>query len=76
MSLTFLAFRIPVFEIRITEKDITLNGKDDIEFYFSANPGEPPKPLIKVASGGELSRLMLALKCVELKFAKKNRSNQ
>jgi len=70
-ELNFLGFSHPVFEIRITEKDITLNGKDDIEFYFSANPGEPPKPLIKVASGGELSRLMLALKCVELKFAKK-----
>jgi DNA repair protein RecN (Recombination protein N) len=33
-----------------------------VEFYFSANLGEPPKPLAKVASGGEMSRLMLALK--------------
>ncbi|KLU61378.1 DNA repair protein RecN [Peptococcaceae bacterium CEB3] len=39
-------------------------GAEDIEFYFSANPGEPPKPLSKVASGGEMSRLMLALKAL------------
>lgn len=37
-------------------------GAEEVEFYFSANPGEPPKPLAKVASGGEMSRLMLALK--------------
>ncbi|HWQ89848.1 MAG TPA: DNA repair protein RecN [Desulfitobacteriaceae bacterium] len=37
-------------------------GAEEIEFYFSANPGEPLKPLAKVASGGEMSRLMLALK--------------
>jgi len=39
-------------------------GRDRIEFLFSANPGEPPMPLGKVASGGELSRLMLAIKTV------------
>jgi DNA repair protein RecN (Recombination protein N) len=39
-------------------------GLDQVEFLVSANPGEPPKPLIKVASGGETSRLMLALKTV------------
>ncbi len=38
------------------------NGFDKIEFYFSANPGEAPKPLARVASGGEASRLMLILK--------------
>lgn len=69
-ELKFLGFLHPLFEIKITEKELSLNGKDDIEFYFSSNPGEPPKPLIKIASGGELSRLMLALKCVELKLAK------
>lgn len=37
-------------------------GAESVEFYFSANLGEPPKPLAKVASGGEMSRLMLALK--------------
>ncbi len=40
------------------------NGCDDVEFLISTNPGEPPKPLSKVASGGELSRVMLALKSV------------
>ena len=39
-------------------------GMDQVEFLFSANPGEPAMPLTKVASGGELSRLMLALKCL------------
>ena len=39
-------------------------GLDAVEFYLSANPGEPPKPLARVASGGELSRIMLALKAL------------
>ena len=39
-------------------------GKDDIEFMISANPGNPPLPLAKIASGGELSRIMLALKTI------------
>ncbi len=38
------------------------DGADEIEFLISANPGEPPRPLVKVASGGEISRIMLALK--------------
>ncbi|WP_407308346.1 DNA repair protein RecN [Desulfosporosinus sp. SB140] len=51
------------FEVRFMPNDEpTLYGAETIEFYFSANPGEPPKPLAKVASGGEMSRLMLALK--------------
>jgi DNA repair protein RecN (Recombination protein N) len=44
------------------EKAFTAKGFDHIEFYFSANVGESPKPLAKVASGGEASRLMLILK--------------
>jgi DNA repair protein RecN (Recombination protein N) len=39
-------------------------GTDAVEFLFSANPGEPPRPLHKIASGGEMSRVMLALKTV------------
>ena len=39
-------------------------GYDQVEFFFSANPGENPKPLIKIASGGEVSRIMLAIKSV------------
>ncbi|MBP9664396.1 MAG: DNA repair protein RecN [Pyrinomonadaceae bacterium] len=51
------------FEVKIdAEGDISPNGTDRIEFYFSANPGEPPRPLVRVASGGEASRLMLILK--------------
>lgn len=40
------------------------NGLDQVEFYFSANPGEKPRPLRKIASGGELSRIMLAIKSI------------
>jgi DNA repair protein RecN (Recombination protein N) len=47
-------------------KTITEHGTDQVEFYFSPNPGEPPKPLAKIASGGELSRLMLAIKSLVL----------
>lgn len=41
---------------------VTENGIDNVEFLITANPGEPPKPLVKVASGGEISRIMLSLK--------------
>ena len=43
----------------------TVRGDDRIEFMISPNPGEPLKPLAKIASGGELSRLMLAIKTLE-----------
>lgn len=43
---------------------LTINGMDSIEFLISANLGEEPKPIAKIASGGELSRIMLALKNV------------
>jgi DNA repair protein RecN (Recombination protein N) len=46
----------------VSEKDFTARGIDRVEFYFSANPGEPPRALARVASGGEASRLMLVLK--------------
>ncbi len=42
----------------------TENGADNVEFLISANPGEPLKPLVKIASGGELSRVMLAIKSI------------
>ncbi|MBQ7125294.1 MAG: DNA repair protein RecN, partial [Clostridia bacterium] len=42
----------------------TRTGTDEVQFLLSANPGEPLKPLAKIASGGELSRIMLALKSV------------
>jgi DNA repair protein RecN (Recombination protein N) len=47
-------------------KKLGSQGSDQIEFYFSPNRGEPPKPLARVASGGELSRLMLAIKSLSL----------
>ena len=57
-----------VFDVRFIETNdasdelIRQDGLDKVEFYISANPGEPLKPLSKTASGGELSRIMLALK--------------
>lgn len=60
-----LAMPDGTFSIVFTEtKDFTAEGKDQMEFLFSANVGEPPQPLSKVASGGELSRMALALKTV------------
>jgi DNA repair protein RecN (Recombination protein N) len=55
-----------VFEIRFESNTLqfTKNGVDHVAFYISTNPGEPLKPLSKVASGGELSRIMLALKSI------------
>lgn len=47
-------------------KKVTEQGMDQVEFYFSPNPGEAVKPLAKIASGGELSRLMLAIKSLVL----------
>ena len=50
--------------LRHTRGPLASHGQDSIEFYISTNPGEAPKPLAKIASGGELSRIMLALKNV------------
>lgn len=44
--------------------ELTESGQDSVVFYMSTNPGEPLKPLAKIASGGELSRMMLALKTI------------
>ena len=52
------------FKINIDETDMNRNGIDDVEFYVSMNKGEDLKPLKNSASGGEISRLMLALKSV------------
>lgn len=61
-ELSELAFDAADFRVDIRRKDMSPHGVDEVEFLFSANPGEPPKPLAKIASGGELSRVMLALK--------------
>ena len=64
-ALVDLNFLDVQFEIRINELEkYTEQGMDDIEFLISTNPGECLKPLGKVASGGELSRIMLAIKSV------------
>ena len=61
-DLNFLDVR---FEIEVTKKDqISADGMDQIRFMISTNPGLPMRPVQEVASGGELSRIMLALKCV------------
>lgn len=52
------------FKVQFTELDLTANGADAVAFYMSANAGEALKPMSKVASGGELARIMLAMKNV------------
>ena len=52
------------FSCQFTETELTANGADSVAFYMSANAGEALKPLSKVASGGELARIMLAMKNV------------
>jgi DNA repair protein RecN (Recombination protein N) len=62
-NLTDLGFRQSEFEARLTPNDEPgRNGADSLELLFSPNPGEPLKPLRLIASSGEISRLMLAIK--------------
>lgn len=64
-ALVDLNFLSVEFKINISKKEnISENGFDHVEFMISTNPGEPLKPLTKVASGGELSRIMLAIKSI------------
>lgn len=68
-EMTSLAFNQAGIQVRWQEQEGNLEelrptGWDRLEFFFSANPGEPARQLAKVASGGELSRLMLAMKCI------------
>lgn len=57
-----LAMEKAEFSVQFTEVTIQPNGQDAIEFYFTSNPGEPQRSMSKVASGGEISRVMLAIK--------------
>jgi DNA repair protein RecN (Recombination protein N) len=59
-----LAMERAQFTVEVRPKPMDATGADSVEFLFSANPGEPPRPLSKIASGGEMSRVMLALKTV------------
>ena len=52
------------FSVNFEETEFTESGKDSLEFYIATNAGEPLKPLTKIASGGELSRIMLSIKNV------------
>ncbi|MBR1762738.1 MAG: DNA repair protein RecN [Eubacterium sp.] len=61
-QLVFLDMPKIQFKVNFEKGNLSSNGFDKIEFLISTNPGEPPKPLSKIASGGELSRIMLAIK--------------
>ncbi len=68
-ELQSLSFEQSGVEVRFqpvekSSEQLRATGFDRLEFFFAPNPGEPPRPLAKVASGGELSRLMLAFKCL------------
>ena len=67
-----LAMPNAVYEVSLEHKAKDFSGIDDVEFLISANAGESPKSLAKIASGGEISRVMLALKAV---FAKSDSVN-
>ena len=63
-ELEFLDMPNVRFVVKLEDIGLTENGRDGVEFLISANVGEEPKPLAKIASGGELSRIMLAIKNV------------
>ena len=63
-QLEFLNMPNVVLTAKHTTGKLTIHGMDSLEFLISANRGEEPRPLARIASGGELSRIMLALKCV------------
>lgn len=64
-ELSYVGLEKAIINIAVNlSEEANSRGYDDVQFLISANPGEPLKPLEKVLSGGELSRIMLALKCV------------
>lgn len=63
-ELSDLAMERTEFKVSIEDAEMSPRGMDAISFLISPNPGEPLKPLVKIASGGEMSRIMLALKSV------------
>ena len=64
-ELSYVGLEKAIINIDVNlSEEANSRGYDDVQFLISANPGEPLKPLEKVLSGGELSRIMLALKCV------------
>ena len=63
-ELAFLNMKGVRIEVSVEKVPLNDKGWDKVEFLISSNPGEPPKPVSKIASGGELSRMMLAIKTV------------
>ncbi|MBQ3133674.1 MAG: DNA repair protein RecN [Clostridia bacterium] len=63
-ELQFLDMPRVTLAVSIEPTALTVNGADKVEFLISSNPGEPPRSIAKIASGGELSRVMLAMKSV------------
>ncbi|MBQ9413700.1 MAG: DNA repair protein RecN [Clostridia bacterium] len=63
-QLQYLDMPRVTLQVSIEKTALTASGADQVEFLISANPGEPPRSIAKIASGGELSRIMLALKTV------------
>ncbi len=63
-ELTFLNMPNVILDVKHEKGKLTVNGMDTMEFLISANKGEDPRPISRIASGGELSRIMLALKSV------------
>ena len=63
-ALAFLDMPRVRFEIAVAPAELCESGADDVEFLIATNPGEPLLPMIRIASGGELSRIMLALRSV------------
>ncbi|KPK00516.1 MAG: hypothetical protein AMJ60_01025 [Desulfobacterales bacterium SG8_35] len=64
LSFTTAEFNVAFEPVEKSLHELKQSGWDLVEFLFSANQGEPVKPLVKIASGGELSRLLLGLKCI------------
>ena len=63
-ALAFLDMPKVRFEVAVKATEFGAFGRDEVEFLLSANPGEPVGPMVRIASGGELSRIMLAIRSV------------
>ncbi|MDK2933371.1 MAG: repair protein RecN [Clostridiales bacterium] len=66
LDMNKVKFKVQVKKIynKLGDYEFSMNGYDRVEFLISTNPGEPVKPLVKIASGGEMSRIMLAIKTI------------
>lgn len=64
LNMASTVFHVAFYPESYRKLEFHAHGLDEVEFLISPNPGEPLKPLVKIASGGELSRMMLALKCI------------